>query len=80
MKNFKIMAPFLKNFSIIKKYEHLKPFSIDFKEGLSIIVGENGSGKSTLLRLMQMSDKDLSLNHMSREVSPCEFHFLIQKK
>ena len=40
------MAPFLKNFSIIKKYEHLKPFSIDFKEGNLWIV-ENKDGKTT---------------------------------
>lgn len=38
----------------VKTWEHIscESFSMDFKEGISGIVGENGAGKSTLFRLI----------------------------
>jgi predicted ATPase len=43
------MPTYLKNVKLLKQYRNLDPFSLYFKEGMNIIVGENGSGKSTLL-------------------------------
>ena len=46
------MALYLKKIKLLKEYRNLDPFSLYFKDGLNIIVGENGSGKSTLLHLI----------------------------
>jgi predicted ATPase len=44
----------LKNFSLLKNFRTMKPFSIDFKE-LTVIVGENGSGKSSFFEILTNS-------------------------
>ncbi|MDO8640868.1 MAG: AAA family ATPase [Nitrosarchaeum sp.] len=55
------MALFLKSFELKQKYRDIKPFSVKFRDGLNIIVGENGSGKSTLLHLLtDCQDKNLA--------------------
>ncbi len=46
------MAIYLKNLRLLKDHRNLHPFSVRFKDGMNIIVGENGSGKSTLLDLI----------------------------
>ncbi len=46
------MTMYLKQFKLKKKLYTIKPFVIDFKDGLNLIVGDNGSGKSTLLQLL----------------------------
>lgn len=42
----------LKNVSILKEFRGIKPFSINFKNKFSVIVGENGSGKSSFFTLL----------------------------
>lgn len=42
---------YLKSVQLLETYRKIKPFTIKFKDGLNVIVGENGSGKSTLLNL-----------------------------
>ena len=34
------------------KYETIKPYTIEFKQGVNIIVGDNGTGKSTMLDMI----------------------------
>jgi predicted ATPase len=46
------MAIYLRSFKLNETYRDIKPFSIDFREGLNLIVGENGSGKSSMLQLI----------------------------
>jgi len=43
---------FLETFELLEEFRKIKPFKIEFREGINVIVGENGSGKSTLLRLL----------------------------
>ena len=46
------MSRFLKSFTLLREHQKIKPFTLNFKDGLNVIVGENGSGKSTLLNLL----------------------------
>lgn len=43
---------YIKEFKLKKEYRTIKPFTLKFKDGLNLIVGDNGSGKSTLLNLI----------------------------
>jgi predicted ATPase len=43
---------YLKQFKLKEELYTIKPFTIDFKDGLNLIVGDNGSGKSTLLKML----------------------------
>lgn len=36
----------LTKFKLLEQFRKIKPFSITFKDELTVIVGENGSGKS----------------------------------
>jgi predicted ATPase len=42
----------IRSFKLNKTFRKIDPYSIDFRPGVNIIVGENGSGKSTLLMLL----------------------------
>jgi predicted ATPase len=47
----------IKKLQLLTKFRDIEPFTIKFREGLNVIVGENGSGKSTLFYLMTSDDK-----------------------
>jgi predicted ATPase len=71
------MALYLKSFTLKKAYRDIPPFTIKFREGINVIVGENGSGKSTLLYLIMSSEsKDI------KEVDyvPSEYRFFDTEK
>lgn len=43
---------YLKKFELTKPHREIKPFRMEFQDGMNLIVGENGSGKSTVLQLI----------------------------
>lgn len=72
------MALYLKSFTLKKIYRDIPPFTIKFREGLNLIVGENGSGKSTLLQLIRSLEPEDELKEMV--VDPIEFRFFDTEK
>ena len=44
-------------------------FSMDFKEGISGIVGENGAGKSTLFRLISGIYEQMKARFLSMDIN-----------
>lgn len=54
------MSKFIESFELIKEFRGIKPFKIEFKEGLNVIVGENGIGKSSICHLIQTTLNGLS--------------------
>ena len=49
----------LLTFKLLKKYRNLNKFTIEFNNGLNVIVGENGSGKSSFLNLIMDHNKEI---------------------
>jgi len=62
----------INNFSLIKEYRDIKPFSVDFRDGINVIVGENGSGKSTMMGLIMEGKKS---EYSTVDVNECSFMF-----
>jgi predicted ATPase len=54
------MSQHLKRFILKKEYRGIKPFTVEFKDGVNVLVGENGSGKSSIIHLIT-GDSDKSL-------------------
>lgn len=72
------MNKYLKSFHLKSTYRAIEPFTIKFKEGLNIIVGENGSGKSTLLQLLAYPDDNKEIKDVI--VDPVNFRFFDTEK
>lgn len=71
------MPIYLKSFELKQVYREINPFSVKFREGLNIVVGENGSGKSTLLSLIMSTDDNIKKDV---NVVPVEYHFIDTEK
>jgi predicted ATPase len=69
---------YLKSLELKSTYRNIKPFSIYFKEGLNLIVGENGSGKSTLLDLLAHPDSNKEIKDINAD--PVDFMFFDTEK
>jgi predicted ATPase len=67
------MSLYLKSFNLKETYRDIAPFSVTFRNGLNILVGENGSGKSTLLQLLSTPEEDKELKAI--EFNPVGFEF-----
>lgn len=46
------MSIYLRSFQLKEEYRGIKPFTVKFRKGLNVIVGENGAGKSSMLGLI----------------------------
>lgn len=71
------MALYVKSLILKDTYQNIPPFTVVFKEGINIIVGENGSGKSTLLELT-MSYKNKNIVEI--DYIPKEYHYFNTEK
>jgi energy-coupling factor transport system ATP-binding protein len=73
---------FLKNCTLKKVFYSIPPFSVTFKDGLNVIVGENGSGKSMFLHLITQTANTEDLKEtFSVNVDPqTTFYFLDTEK
>lgn len=71
------MSRHLKKFTLKKEYRGIKPFTIDFKDGINVLVGENGSGKSSTIHLIT-GDSDKNL--FSLEADKISFRFFDTEK
>ena len=69
-------AHYLKSFKLKVLYRDIQPFSVKFRPGLNVIVGENGSGKSSLLELLMGPDGKTC----EKNASQVEFRFLDTEK
>jgi len=69
---------YLKIFQLNEIYQKVKPFSLVFKPGLNVIVGENGSGKSTLLRLLTSHNKNSKITTVN--FTPVDYRFFDTEK
>lgn len=49
---------YVRNLQLLSAYRCLKPFTIEFRDDLNVLVGENGSGKSTLLELLHKGEEE----------------------
>jgi predicted ATPase len=69
---------YLKSLTLKSTYRGIDPFTIKFKEGLNIIVGENGAGKSTLLQLLAYPEDNKEIKSII--VDPVNFRFFDTEK
>lgn len=58
---------YIKSLTLKKEFRNIKPFTIEFKDGINVIVGENGSGKSTLLNLLDPSENTIYSTNLDAE-------------
>ena len=59
----------------IKNYRAFKDFSLDFTDGLNVIVGDNDAGKSTLLEAVNLAlTSRLRGRFLANELSPHLFN------
>lgn len=63
------MVKYLEKYELLERMEdrNIDAFGLEFKSGISVIVGENGSGKSTLLTI-------LSEPEHGKKISNSKFH------
>ena len=73
------MARFLKSFTLIKEHQGILPFTMEFHDGLNVVVGENGSGKSTLLNLIITNHEDFK-KFRTIDFESAQFRFLDTEK
>jgi len=71
------MSLHLKKFTLKKEYRNIQPFSVEFIDGINVIVGENGAGKSSILNLIT-GENNKELFSLSAE--KVEFRFFDTEK
>lgn len=64
---------YISNISI-QNYKSYRTLSVDFKDGINLLIGQNNAGKSNLLRALAIifdstSKKQLSINDICRDIS-----------
>ena len=69
-------ALYLKKFKLKEEYRDIPPFSVTFRPGLNVIVGENGSGKSTLFELLMDQKSKVS----TVQIEPVEYRYFNTEK
>jgi len=72
------MNRFISSLELLQEYRKIKPFAIEFREGLNVLVGENGAGKSTIFHLMIEEAANKSLVRI--DFRPVEYRFFDTEK
>lgn len=74
------LRTYIKSFSLLEAYRDIAPFSVTFRGGLNLIVGENGSGKSSMLHLMSNPEESKKIKKLELNSAGFDFKFYDTEK